>query len=123
MKKDKLQTGDRIEVYRNLHKDCFSVRKKGIVVRHLYDNEFLHMKDVKFAVQPAGHARVIREGRKNVHAFVRGTYHEPAQANWQAIAKYNPYKHDYFFTSFGGNDTPIYTAREATLSGGNVYVN
>lgn len=30
------------------------------------------MGDVRFAVQPAGHARVRREKRKNVHAFVRG---------------------------------------------------
>ena len=82
------------------------------------------MKDVKFAVQPAGHAKVIREGRKNVHAFVRGTFAGvDSVAAWQQVATYNPYKHDYFFTTFGGNTSPINKARYATLSSGKVYVN
>ena len=63
--KDKtLRAGDRIEVYRNLHKDCFSVRKNGIVVKYINDDESLHLTDVKFVVQPAGHAKVLKEKRK-----------------------------------------------------------
>lgn len=123
MKKDKLRTGDRIEVYRNLHKDCFSIRKNGRVVKYIYDDEQLHMRDVKFAVQPAGHAKVIREQKKNVHAFVRGTYEGQPPYAHQAVVHYNPYRHDYFFTIFGGNISPIYKARRATLTDGKVYVN
>ena len=119
-----LRVGDRIEVYRNRHKDCFSIRKNGRVVRHIDNQHRLNMKDVKFAVQPAGHAKVIREGRKNVHAFVRGTFAGvDSVAAWQQVATYNPYKHDYFFTTFGGNTSPINKARYATLSSGKVYVN
>jgi hypothetical protein len=124
MKKDELQFGDRIEVYRNLHKDCFSIRKNGRVVRYLYNNEKLHLHDVKFAAQPAGRAKVLREGRKNVHAFVRGLYSGMRSIwAWQSVASYNPYKYGHFFTSFGGNASPIHKAKRATLSEGKVYVN
>jgi len=69
----------RYEAYYNLHKGCLSVRavngsRAGGVnsshrVRHVNTAEF---EDVKFAVQPAGRAKVLNERRKNVHAFVRG---------------------------------------------------
>ena len=121
--KEKLETGDRIEVYRNLHKDCFSIRKNGRVVKHLFNDEKLDMEDVKFAVQPAGRVKVLRERKKNVHAFVRGTYISKGLAAWQSVASYNPYKYGHFFTSFGGNASPIYEARRATLSDGKVFVN
>ena len=95
------------------------------MVRYIYDDEKLNMRDIKFAVQPAGHAKVIREQTKNVHAFVRGTFagYTDGILAWQQRVTYNPYKHDYFFSTFGGNTSPVYKARYATLSQGQVYVN
>ena len=61
---------ERVETYFNLHKQCLSFRVPGEKVRHA---RAMILNDVKFAVQPAGRAKVLREGRKNVHAFVRGT--------------------------------------------------
>jgi hypothetical protein len=81
------------------------------------------MRDVKFAVQPAGHAKVIREQKKNVHAFVRGIYEDRILPSYQQRVTYNPYKHNHFFTMFGGNTSPIYKARKASLREGKVYVN
>ena len=51
-----MQNSERVEVYRNLHKNCFSVRaltgeNKGKVIDHVQE---ITLKDVKFAVQPAG---------------------------------------------------------------------
>lgn len=123
MKNDNLEYGDKIEVYRNLHKDCFSVRKNGRVVLHVFNDEELDMREVKFAVQPAGRAKVVKEKRKNVHAFIRGIYTGNTLNCWQATVTYNPYKHDFFFTSFGGNDFPIYESRRVTLKQGKVYAN
>lgn len=65
----------RVEVYWNLHKRCFSVRAlegvdRGRVINHA---DKVLLRDVSFVVQPAGRKRAIRENRKNVHAFVRGT--------------------------------------------------
>lgn len=59
----------RHETYWNLHKDVYSVRVKGRVVQHIRS---AFVRNVTFAVQPAGRAKVLLEQRKNVHAFVRG---------------------------------------------------
>ena len=59
----------RMECYFNLHKQCLSARPMGGRVQHY---RWLNMRDVTFAVQPAGRAKVLKERRKNVHAFVRG---------------------------------------------------
>ncbi len=70
-----MQNSERVEVYRNLNKNCFSVRaltgeNKGKVIDHVQE---ITLKDVKFAVQPAGRKRVLKEKQKHVNAFIRGT--------------------------------------------------
>jgi hypothetical protein len=125
-----LKYGDKIEVYRNLHKNCFSVRHKGKVVGYLYDNEQLALTNVTFAVQPAGRAKVLRENKKNVHAFVRGEYvgFENNLTNNLYFGKfedldfyavsYNPYKSDKFVVKETGK--PIESNSEALIRGGKV---
>ena len=60
----------RVEVYYNLHRSCLSYRRPGGRVSHA---ECVVLRDVTFAVQPAGLVKARREQRRNVHAFVRGT--------------------------------------------------
>ena len=99
----------KVEVYRNLHKDCWSVRQKGIVRFHC---RRINLKDCAFVVQPAGHAKVIREKKKNVHAFVRGyisndeAYGSGELFCWDDVY-YNPYKADSFVDF---EDRPVHTA-------------
>ena len=139
-----LKYGDKIEVYRNLHKKCFSVRHKGKVVGYLYDDEQLALTNVKFVVQPAGRAKVLRENKKNVHAFVRGEYvgfigsrsgltrmggYESVlpteemyfgkfeDLDFYAVS-YNPYKSDKFVVKETGE--PIESNSEALIKGGKV---
>ena len=125
-----LKYGDKIEVYRNLHKNCFSVRHKGKVVGYLHDNEQLALTNVTFAVQPAGRAKVLRENKKNVHAFVRGEYvgfennltnnlyfGEFEDLDFYAVS-YNPYKSDKFVVKETGK--PIESNSEALIRGGKV---
>lgn len=69
IEKHPFDTTKKVEVYRNLHADLWSVRQDNLVVLHT--NRIL-LKDVKFYVQPAGNAKVRRTGRKNVHAYVKG---------------------------------------------------
>lgn len=62
-------------VYRNLHRRTFSIQgfvsaKRGWRVIGHGDNFLL--RDVTFKVSEAGRQRVLREGRKNVHAFAHG---------------------------------------------------
>jgi hypothetical protein len=66
---------DRVKVYFNLHLDCLSVidAETGLLYCHAHRVE-LH--DAKFRVQEAGRQRVLREKRKNVHAYVVGKCHD-----------------------------------------------
>ncbi len=73
--------GDYVRVYWNLHKQCYSVQtrqKKGWRVTAHVDKACLD--DPRFTVSAAGNARVRREQRKNVHAYVTGhwTYGTPS---------------------------------------------
>ena len=66
---------DRVKVYYNLQKDCLSVidAETGLLYCHAHRVE-LH--DAKFRVQLAGRNRVIKEKRKNVHAYIVGKCHD-----------------------------------------------
>ena len=85
-----------VRVYYNLHKHTFSIQhktSKGWRVRDYADEVML--KDVTFKVSEAGRQRVIREGRKNVHAYVIGTLVDELPETPRKIT-YNPYR----FSSF-----------------------
>jgi hypothetical protein len=109
-----LVDGTRVEVYWNLHADRFSVRAlegfyKGLVVAHLPS---VNLTDVTFTVQPAGRAKVLREQRKNVHAFVRGRIHLGEVPNLLRLAvTYNPYRDETFVD--GVLHEPVHTAQLA----------
>lgn len=68
-----LEKGQHIEVYFNLHKGVFSIRdmNTGFVVGHAPRVWMCHGS---FIVSEAGRQRVLKSGRKNVHAFVRGYF-------------------------------------------------
>lgn len=102
-----LQHGDRVEIYWNLHKHCFSIKacdgpKKGRVVQYVWS---FNLSDAKFVVRPAGRDKVRREGRKNVHAFVRGFWDKELEYSLKNQVSYNPYKNDTFVSVLDG--TPV----------------
>lgn len=102
----------KVDVYFNLHKKVFSVRHKGRVIDHA-SNVMLH--NVSYVVQPAGRAKVLREGKKNVHAFARGEIIKRLPVvNYKAnLAKYNPYKAATFVDKDG---EPLYNSDVAYLA-------
>lgn len=117
----------RVEVYFNLHKKCLSVRHRGLVIGHAAAVE---LADVTFAVSEAGRQRVLRDGRKNVHAFIRGTlvssvpHGEPVPALTydKAVAPtvtYNPYKNDSFVKIADGSK--ITNAQKTLVVGRRIY--
>ena len=59
----------KVDIYWNIRKKCYSVRHKGKVIDR---GEDFALRNVTCVVQQAGRDRVLREGRKNVHAFLRG---------------------------------------------------
>ena len=92
----------RVEVYWNLHRNQWSVRacKTGKIIAHVSS---IVLEDVRWVVQPAGNERVRREGKKNVHAFARGTVVDSSTYNhgwsrdnsWTEVT-YNPYVDRHF---------------------------
>ena len=106
----------RVEVYFNLHKYTWSIRQcsTGRVILH---TDKVHIRDPKFVVRQSGRERVLREGKKNVHAFVRGEIthfddFDPDYLDYTLVA-YNPYKFDTFVDV---TDTmPVRTAKRAML--------
>ena len=91
----------KVQVYYNLNKKCLSVRHKGKVIKHC---DTLVLTDADFRVQPAGRAKVLREKRKNVHAYISGTLsgkdlsHIHKGKVWESKRHvvYNPYKYKTF---------------------------
>lgn len=89
-----------VRVYRNLHTGLWSV-KQGVVRFHT-DHIYLHT--VQFVVKEKNRQKVIREKRKNVHAYVVGylssscRHHMPEDS---VGVYYNPYKYDSFMCERG----------------------
>lgn len=86
-----------VMIYKNLHNGLFSVKQGGLVVAHI---ESVLLANVSFKVNDSGRNRVIREQKKNVHAFIIGyilnVNNTPASLLKRAIT-YNPYKFNYFY--------------------------
>jgi len=105
----------RVEVYFNLHKKTFSVRsaKSGKVLLH---TDEVHIENPEFVVRQSGRNRVLSEGRKNVHAFVRGdaTFFRYTNRPMLDTLTYNPYKYASFVDK--QTEEPVYKASRAWLS-------
>ena len=105
----------RVEVYFNLHKKTFSVRsaKSGKVLLH---TDEVHIENPEFVVHQSGRNRVLSEGRKNVHAFVRGdaTFFRYTNRPRLDTLTYNPYKYASFVDK--KTEEPVYKASRAWLT-------
>ena len=115
----------KVEVYWNLHRHCWSVRacegpQKGRVVAHA---DTVQLTDVTLVVQPAGNAKVRREGRKNVHAFARGRWHLNTVLVLSVTGSltYNPYKDTTFvMPDNDGIRHPVTRAEYVVMTGDGV---
>lgn len=89
-----------VEVYRNLHKKCYSIKQNGKVVAHATK---ILLKNCTFVVHQRGREQVVRTKRKMVHAWVKGYIVDTTMGinvydSWKgknilpAKIKYNPYR-------------------------------
>jgi hypothetical protein len=86
----------RVRVHRNLHNGMYSVVQHGLVVAHA---SHIVLSVCEFIVNESGRQRVIRDKRKNVHAFVVG--YLACNQNVESLptrVSYNPYKGASFVT-------------------------
>ena len=104
----------RVEVYFNLHKRVFSVRsvRSGRVILHTKN---VHIRKPQFVVREGGRQRVLRERKKNVHAFVRGdaTYFDDGKCPTLDNIGYNPFRYDSFVKM--PDETPVRSAERAYM--------
>lgn len=89
-----------VKIYKNLHNGLFSVMQNGLVVAHI---ESFIMNNASFKVNESGRQRVLKEKKKNVHAFIVGTLEEInctdddlIISNPHTKIRYNPYVSNSF---------------------------
>jgi hypothetical protein len=116
------------KVYFNLHKKCLSVQYKGKVIDHA---KSICLKDVEFKVSQAGRSRVLREKRKNVHAFVVGDIslnrppmyylrkYSEKYTEFERRVTYNPYKYNSFV--YADTEEPIKNADYVFIEGKDIF--
>lgn len=107
-------------VYYNLHKKKLSIQEKRVndsgkkvwkVVRHA---DFVFLRYATFKVSEVGRQKVIREKKKNVHAFIQGFECKDALSGELLRVFYNPYK----FSSFvDENGEEVHAASKVLIRG------
>ena len=107
-----IKYGQKVQCYWNIHKGQWSVRSAGKVIARV---PRLVLSDCRFRVQPSGRQRVLREKKKNVHAYVSGTYYGVLggmEGSRVYKATYNPYLNE----EFQCNGAPIKEAMYVQLN-------
>lgn len=105
---ESLFPGERVRIYKNLHRNCYSVLRKyydpqkkrfsWLVWNYLFE---MTLENPTFIVREKGRQRVIKEKKKNVHAFIEGTLSNEKPPKFSATInpriKYDPYKDKHFW--------------------------
>lgn len=121
--KYKIDESRRVYVYKNLHRNCYSVRQDGLIKMH---TDSICLWDASFRVGKKGRERVLKEKRKNVHAGVSGYIdtdwdsQQNPPTNFRCVI-YNPYKWETFIYGSNpmitaSNHEPIFWSSSARLS-------
>tara|TARA_E500000318_G_scaffold70015_1_gene64766 strand:+ start:1151 stop:1555 length:405 start_codon:yes stop_codon:yes gene_type:complete len=110
-------TDKKVKVYYNLHKNCYSIvslekENYGKVIKYSNDVPLI---DVQFKVSEKLRQKVLKEKRKNVHAYVVGTLVNDFELNTPIrVATYNPYKYSSFVDA--SSKKPLDKAKQVLLS-------
>lgn len=96
-----------MHVYYNLTRRCFSIKDPatGLVINKGENTQYVLMRDVVFKVSEKGRQRVLREKRKNVHAYAVGEVLEYSGSEMPIEGEeigYNPYKAGHFYNKETG---------------------
>lgn len=112
----KIDYSKKVFVYKNLHRDCWSIKQGGLVKAHTTEVE---LWDCAFQVNARGRKKVLEEKRKNVHAGIKGYIDETALARPSLYdnsveVTYNPYKYETFVMK--SSEAPVYNSHSVKLS-------
>lgn len=117
-----IEIGQKVDVYRNLHTDNgYSIRdsKTGLVLAHC---STVYLTNATFHISESGRQKTVREKRKRVHAYIRGTltdYNVTVPGSFKKVL-YNPYFTESFIEA--ETNTQILNANEVICSGKHAYV-
>jgi hypothetical protein len=124
--------GKRFKIYRNLHRQSFSIQgyikdKKGYRVVDRANCAI--MENVMFKVMQSGRDRVIKEKRKNVHAFLMPSAYKhlskraSSKQSVEGLREiyYNPYKYNSFVYKDTGEGLEGKFIRKVLLIDNKVY--
>lgn len=121
-----LTSGQRVQVYRNLHNGLFSIKDKktGLVVAH---GNHIHLNDCSAVISLPGQKRAHRTRIRNVHAWIEGTYMGILDLsdiyNFIYVPRelyYNPFDTDTFIDSTTGE--PPESLDRVYFYGGKAYI-
>ena len=122
----------KVKVYYNLHKNCYSIvslekENYGRVIKH---ENYVPLTNAQFKVSEKGRQRVLREKKKNVHAYVVGQWSidcyngseilcselqtKDGDIKSIKVATYNPYKYSSFVDAH--SKKPLAKAKQVLLS-------
>jgi hypothetical protein len=118
--------GMRVAIYRNLTKNCFSVKAMegehyGKVVAHVPLDARFQLLNAEYRVGEKTRDKVRREGKKYVHAVVVGIFRNKPKGSEDFRITYNPYTHDYFQTVVNGETHEVFKTDSAIFNQGQVY--
>ena len=105
-----------VRVFKNLKHGCYSIMQRGVVRASARQ---VRLSDVEFRVREAGRQRMLREKRKNVHAFAVGKLvdyvHPEDSRDIAPIAGRGAFYDPYRFPSFVDRETnaPVITVSVA----------
>ncbi|YCA45513.1 hypothetical protein M1E11_10135 [Bacillus sp. JZ8] len=116
-----VKIGQKVKVYRNLHKDLFSIQD-ALSKKVIAHGEGFLLKNVKFHVQENGRKKVVEMRRKRVHAFIVGEYMGVSKENKTLYREvyYNPYVTKQFIDLM--NNEPIVQSDYCFLDNNVCYV-
>lgn len=111
----------KVRIYYNFRKKIFSVQEKvnGSWKVTEYTND-IFLRNVEFKVSEAGRQRVLKDKRKNVHAFILGERFPfiPKSFVYRDEVSYNPYKGENFIVV--SEQKPLDWAKYVAIVGGKV---
>lgn len=107
-----------VRVFKNPKRDCYNIMQNGRVKANAKQ---IWLKDAEFLVRESGRQRMLRERRKNIHAYIVGellAYVQPEDE--QMIerlegrnATYNPFQYSSFVDC--ETEAPLKTAQMVQL--------
>lgn len=124
-----IEAHEMVSVHRNLHTDSLTIKVENLVHGHA---QMVVLSNATFNVSEKGNEKVNEEGRKNVHAHVKGeivkacdvedveAMYEKLESYGYTRVYYNPYKVKTFV--YHSSFEPIHEASKAIVIMDRAYV-